>query len=396
VRLDQLTQVEEAEVFSDRVRAGTLRRTGVDVEFQYAVGYGGPPIATTLPVRPEPFSTGRPGAVPPFFAGLLPEGRRLTALRRAVKTSADDDLSLLLAVGTDLVGHARVTPLGEPIEAATYAVTEALDELSFSELFGRVLARDPADRVGLPGVQDKISGRMISLPVRHRDARWILKLDPPEFPQLVENEAFFLDAAARSGLRVPYHEVVRDRDGAAGLLVQRFDRQERRRLALEDGCQVCARYPADKYRLSSEEVVAALSAVCGAPIVAARDLLRQFVFAYLTCNGDAHAKNFSILRQPSGEWAVSPVYDLPSSHPYGDTTMALTVNGKSREDIGREDFLALAASSRVRPRAAARVIDELLEATPTWLVRIDDLPFDGRRVHKLRRAIEYRERRLRG
>jgi serine/threonine-protein kinase HipA len=174
------------------------------------------------------------------------------------------------------------------------------------------------------------------------------------------------------------------------------DRRGEHRLALEDGCQVCARYPADKYRLSSEEVVAALSAVCGAPIVAARDLLRQFVFAYLTCNGDAHAKNFSILRQPSGEWTVSPAYDLPSSHPYGDTTTALTVNSKSREDIGREDFLALAASSRVRPRAAARVIDELVEALPGWLHRLDELPFDERRVHKLRRAIEYRGRRLRG
>ncbi|HHU66493.1 MAG TPA: hypothetical protein GXZ33_01375 [Corynebacterium sp.] len=30
---------------------------------------------------------------------MLPEGRRLTALRTAVKTSADDEFSLLLAVG---------------------------------------------------------------------------------------------------------------------------------------------------------------------------------------------------------------------------------------------------------------------------------------------------------
>src|SRR5438552_2279477 len=53
-----------------------------------------PAVATTLPVTPEPLvRTG--GAVPAYFAGLLPEGRRLGALRRAVKTSADDELSLL-------------------------------------------------------------------------------------------------------------------------------------------------------------------------------------------------------------------------------------------------------------------------------------------------------------
>jgi len=41
--------------------------------------------------RPSPA-----GALPSYFSGLLPEGRRLGALRRAVKTSADDELSLLL------------------------------------------------------------------------------------------------------------------------------------------------------------------------------------------------------------------------------------------------------------------------------------------------------------
>ena len=43
---------------------------------------------------------------------LLPEGRRLGALRRAVKTSADDELSLLLAVGADAIGDVQVVPSG--------------------------------------------------------------------------------------------------------------------------------------------------------------------------------------------------------------------------------------------------------------------------------------------
>lgn len=396
MRLEELTALERAVVFADRVPVGTLARTPSGVEFRYDAAYRGAPIATTLHLRPQPYTTGHAGAVPPFFAGLLPEGRRLMALRSAIKTSADDDLSLLLGVGTDVIGHVRVLPEGSPPQDQDDELAETLEEVRFSEIFSRVLARDPADRVGLPGIQDKVSGRMISLPVRHRHARWILKLDPPEFPHLVENEAFFLDAAERSGLTVPYREVVHDAVGARGLLVQRFDRRSDRRLAAEDGCQVAGRYPADKYRLTSEELVRSLAAVCGAPIVAARDLLRQLVFAYLSCNGDAHAKNFSVLRSVSGEWSVSPAYDLPTSHPYGDVSMALSVNGKTREDIGRGDYLALAAATGVRERAAARVIDELLTAMPSWLVRLDELPFDGRRVHKLRRAIEYRAGRLEG
>lgn len=393
--LEDLKRVDEAIVWADRSRVGVLRRTDVDVEFVYDPNYSGRPLATSLPVRTEPFRPGRPGAVPPYFAGLLPEGRRLTALRRAIKTSADDDLSLLLAVGTDVIGHARILP---PAEEPAEADVEPLgppEELRFQDVFARIVGTTPEDRVGLPGVQDKVSGRMISLPVAHADARWILKLDPPELPHLVANEAFFLTAARRSGLDVPGHRVLQDRDGALGLLVRRFDREGDERLAVEDGCQVTGRYPADKYRLGTGVLIAALSEVCGAPVVAARDLFAQVVFAYLTCNGDAHAKNLSVVRR-GGEWRVSPAYDLPSSHPYGDTTLALPVMGKSREDVGRSDYLQLAAQVGVRERAASRVIDSLVEASDTWLPDLDSLPFDGRRIHKLRKAIQYRRARLRG
>jgi hypothetical protein len=55
----------------------------------------------------------------------------------------------------------------------------------------------------------------------------------------VENEAFFLDAARASGLTVPPHDLVSDRDGAKGLLVRRFDRitvdGQLRALGVEDG-----------------------------------------------------------------------------------------------------------------------------------------------------------------
>ncbi|WP_414819923.1 HipA domain-containing protein [Serinicoccus sp. CNJ-927] len=38
--------------------------------------------------------------------------------------------------------------------------------------------------------------------------------------------------------------------------------------------------------------------------------------AWATGNGDLHAKNLSVL-QRDGEWRVAPVYDVPSTVPYG-------------------------------------------------------------------------------
>lgn len=119
-----------------------------------------------------------------------------------------------------------------------------------------------------------------------------------------------------------------DADGVPGLLLTRFDRtpgadEETRRIAQEDGCPVMGRYPADKYRVSSEEVVRALSEVCQARPVPVLTLLRQIAFAYLPCNGDAHAKNFSVHQVQRGEWQATPAYDLPSSYPYGEDDGAL-------------------------------------------------------------------------
>jgi serine/threonine-protein kinase HipA len=240
---------------------------------------------------------------------------------------------------------------------------------------------------------------MINVPVARANSRFMLKLDPPEFPHLVTNEAFFLEAGRRSGLEMADAEVVRDAEGTLGLLVRRFDRVPAAEggvamLAQEDACQVLGRYPADKYRVTTEEVIGALAEVCRARPVAALVLLEQFAFAYLTRNGDAHAKNFSVRRLPDGEWRVTPAYDVTSTHPYGDTTMALPINGRRREDIGRSDFVALGAAAGLRPRAVERVLDELRERVDLWIGGLETLPFDGRRRHRLRRAVEYRRGRL--
>lgn len=401
--LQDLKHVRVADVYKAGRLAARLRRADGAMTFDYLSDYlrdPGDAVASTLPLTSEPQV--RPaGAVPPYFAGLLPEGRRLTSLRGSMKISADDDLSLLLAVGADTVGDVQVVPQGEqPIAPDPVLAVDSWKDVRFADLYERGTGQPLVDRVGLAGVQDKVSARMISLPLTTNEARYILKLNPPELPHLVANEAFFLDAARTSGLRVTRSSVVEDASGTQGLLVERFDRQvdERgvvRGRAQEDGCQALGLYPADKYNVTYEQVGQALTGLTSAQPVAARDYLRQVTFAYLTCNGDAHAKNFSAFQSDSGEWRVSPAYDLPTSHPYGDVTMALSVAGKSKENIGRKDLVQFAIAISVPQRAAERVIDELIDASDEWLPSLSDLPFDQHRTVKLRRSIMYRIQRLR-
>ncbi len=361
--------VRRAVVLKQGREAATLTRHDDHVELAYLADYDGPDVATTLP-RDAPPVNAPAGAVPPFFAGLLPEGRRLTALRQHVKTSLDDELSLLLAVGSSTVGDVVVVAEGEE-PAPAPPLVEAGD-VRFADLLAET---GIVDRVALPGVQEKASGAMISLPVRLSGVAAIIKLDPPEYPGAVVIEDYFLRLARRLPLPVAPAELMHDVDGRPGLVVERFDRVRDgdvvRSLAVEDACQLLGRYPSDKYAVTSEQVGLAVADVCAARPVAARACLTQMSFAWLTGNGDLHAKNLSVLQQPSGEWRVAPVYDIPSTLPFGDRTAALRLDGKT-EGLTRKAFETYGAALGLPQRAVQRALRDVLTGTEPMLDEIAD------------------------
>ncbi len=398
--LFDLGSVDCADVYKAGRPAARLRRTSDGVEFAYLPDYvasGGPPVATTLGFE-RSGSISPAGAVPAFFAGLLPEGRRLSSLRRAVKTSADDELSLLLAVGRDPVGDVQVVPAGvvpTPAEPLV-SVQRSFAEVSFSELLAEAGMVDP---VAIPGVQEKVSAGVIAVPVAQAGDRWILKLDPPEYPHVVRNEAYFLALARRLKIPVADARLVDDRDGRPGLLVRRFDRVaadgQATALACEDACQTLGLWPADKYNVTSERLVARVAEVCPASAVARRDVFRQLVFAWVTGNGDVHAKNISVLHVPAREWRVSPAYDLPCTVFYGDRSLALSVAGK-KTGLSRRRVLEFARNIGLPEKTALRVLDHILAGTAGLC---DDLaggalPFTGRTLADTVAELRYRRRQL--
>ena len=393
--LRQLRLVQTADVYKAGVPAGVLRRLPDRTEFSYLpeyLGAGGPPVAWSLPTRTQAF-TAPAAAVPAFFAGLLPEGRRLTALRRSVGTSADDEFSMLLAVGGDTIGDVQVVPAGDSPADTASAIIDDFGKVVFAKLFAQAIGQHP-DRTALPGAQDKISGQMLNVPVQGRTRAYILKLNPPEFPHLVENEHFFFRAAARTRLRPANVELVHDQVKEPGLLVHRFDRipegDHLRPLAVEDACQVLGRWPGDKYVISTEDAITGLARCCRAPGVAALEFYRLLVFAYLSGNGDLHGKNLAILQDQHGEWKATPAYDLPSSAVYGDRTMALPIGGRIRQQLSWPMLRALGEAVGIPSRLAARVIGEQVAAADVWTRELDQLPFDASSIGKLRRLVRAR------
>ncbi len=121
--------------------AGHLQRTSHGAVFEYEPSHHAAPhpqwdrgIAYRLPYEPARVETLGTN-VYPFFAGLLPEGLRLEALVRRVKTSRDDLLSLLVDTGADCIGDISVVKdIDSPREVTPAVDTAALSTLRFSDI----------------------------------------------------------------------------------------------------------------------------------------------------------------------------------------------------------------------------------------------------------------------
>jgi serine/threonine-protein kinase HipA len=96
-------------------------------------------------------------------------------------------------------------------------------------------------------------------------------------------------------------------------------------------------------------------------------LFRLVLFNYTFSNGDAHVKNFSVIRTDSGDYVLTPAYDLLCTklHSPGESDMALTLFkegfSEAYQEIGfytRFDFLQLGNKLGIREARAIRMIDE--------------------------------------
>ena len=174
-----------------------------------------------------------------------------------------------------------------------------------------------------------------------------------------------------------------------GLLIPRFDREGDTRLHVEDAAQIMGLYPSGKYDPPMEDVAQALMSVSSSPVLTARSVAFQTAFAWLTGNGDLHAKNISMIWR-GATVEVAPIYDIPSTLPYGDSSMALSVQG-AKDNISGRKFRDFCGEIGLPERATERIMATALRVTEGAAERIiSATDFDPRRARDLRRVLAKR------
>jgi serine/threonine-protein kinase HipA len=204
-------------------------------------------------------------------------------------------------------------------------------------------------------------------PVDGTPSTHILKPEVIQFPLTVENEAFSMRLAAYLGLDVAKIEttVVADRKL---IVVERYDRLVQangtvERLHQEDFCQATAVLPSQKYE---EDGSLSLKRIAGIlQSVAPPESIDALTFDVLLGNGDAHAKNFSLIHERSGVIRLAPLYDRMSTLYYGDDQLAMYIDGVRRISRLTVDRIANEAWTwGVNRNRALRIIRDLLDRVP--------------------------------
>ena len=306
---------------------------------------GTPLLSLSLPVRAERFPQ---GTVKPFLDGLLPEGESRRAIAREAGVDPADTYGMVEALGRDCAGAIVIQPTGDPPPPpATTRTAEALTAAAMVELVENLreapLGAGGRVRISLAGVQQKLLlTRMLDgtwgRPVDGTPSTHILKPEIARYPATVENEAFCMRLARHLGVpaaNVGTTEVARRKL----IVVERYDRLVREdgtveRVHQEDFCQATGTRPDDKYQEDGGPSLRTIAGIVDAvaPLGSLDSLLAAVTLHALVGNGDAHAKNFSLLHDRSGALQLAPLYDVMSTLCYGDDRLAMYIDGVRHTD----------------------------------------------------------------
>lgn len=183
---------------------------------------------------------------------------------------------------------------------------------------------DNRKRISISGVQEKLSllleKNVLRLTHEGEQGTYILKPIPRDVrnaDQVPANEHLTMQIARQVfGISSAENAMIFFKDGTPAYITRRFDeKDEGTRWGKEDFASLAGRSsdnagPDFKYDYSYEEIGTLIRRFVPAWRIEIEKFFSLVLFNYLISNGDAHLKNFSLLESRSGDFLLSPAYDL--------------------------------------------------------------------------------------
>ena len=169
-----------------------------------------------------------------------------------------------------------------------------------------------------------------------------------------ELEMAYYKMAMAAGINMMPCKII-EVEGQKHFITHRFDRDEERKLHMQT---LAALYPdADSY-----EKLLMVCRKMRLPESTQEEVFRRMVFNILANNTDDHNKNFSFLMDESGQWQLSPAYDMnPTLNEFQSLLVSSTSN---KAELGI--LLDTCEDYMLNRKIAEKIISEVIEVVKGW------------------------------
>ena len=159
-----------------------------------------------------------------------------------------------------------------------------------------------------------------------------------------------------------------EENGRSHFMTRRFDRPAGGEKLHMQSLSALAHYDFNMAGAYSYEQAFLLMRQLQMPMQAIEQQFRRMAFNIVARNQDDHVKNIAFLMNKSGEWSLSPAFDMTYSfNPAGSWTAShqMTMNGKS-DHFTMEDFNACAKKASMKRGRAAKIVAEVQATVSKW------------------------------
>jgi serine/threonine-protein kinase HipA len=218
-------------------------------------------------------------------------------------------------------------------------------------------------------IHGKVKSGQLDVPEGYE--HWLIKLDGVTDQQLGDPKGYgrieyaYHQMAVDCGIEMTECRLLEE-NGRTHFMTRRFDRPDHKsKLHMSTLCGLCHFDYNNPLAYSYEQAFQTLRSL-RLPYPDYEQLYRRMVFNVIGINNDDHAKNISFLMDQSGQWSLSPAYDVTyayhPSHKYLSQHQ-LSVNNK-RIGITRDDLLTMAAGMNIRK--SREIIEQIRETIKRW------------------------------
>jgi serine/threonine-protein kinase HipA len=205
-------------------------------------------------------------------------------------------------------------------------------------------------------------------------------------------EAAYARMANDAGIVTGEVSTIESDGGHAHLVITRFDLDEGTRLHQHTLGGLLHVDHNDVGASSYEEYLRAILRLGMAQASVEQGYLRA-VFNVVALNQDDHVKNLSFHMRPSGEWSLTPAYDLTFARGQGFTAAHQMRLGDKLADITTQDLVGLGIAFGIR--APGRIVDRVESVVMDWPRYARDAGVPADAASGIERALQERRRSLR-